>query len=1227
MFKYKTRRVLLFIVYVWSLFSPVLYGYTDQIGLYKGEEATGRDVIALWQFLPGKEMQDSSGHGHELTLIGESRFNPAGKFGACLEITPGQRRGGVTVSNHPSLSPAGAFTIEMLIKPKPEFENTRFSTLIDKMAIPGPSSSPDIECMRGYMMRLEKSGEGHSVVMLLGFGREGGVVTYRTKAVPFEPGQWYHVAFTYDGNGVGRIYINGELAGESSYLGRKAILTGDREVAIGDRGIGRYSPFPGYIDQVRMLNKAVSFGQNETNDLLIVGSPEWIDIFIDRSGGAITDYGYNRLSCPNPTCANYNKATQYDRAGTKPANLKMWSPRDPDVFTCPACGKSYPGKEFPEKQQHSIGGLKFEYYQNHEGNKFFLTPRLRYYKSLHALYTASDMAVAAARSGDKDLARRALDIMLAYKEMYSFHITRPISGTPGARYRGEDYSNIASDRQDRDLQEYAAGWPNVANWGRLGHFGDYVWPSRICAVYQNISKTGIVSEEERQQYKQFVEFMLEYVAFAFYKQAGGMGNFSIQLRSDIFTAYQTFPDLEVRDFVYEQKFGVKRVLKGADIVHEILQGTDGLFAVLGGYYYADGLMHERSPAYQEMITSHLHNFLQTIAGYTDPPTYQPLEPHWLRFENLDLESNKIMQKCLTQHLQVSLPNGKCMALGDSYHDRLDGVVQNGSSLHPGWGVGMLQIGSGLGATMAALNWGSIVDGHSHNDMLDIVFWDKDRLLVNDLGYVIDQHEIRETWWRASAASHNTVIVDAENPAPYAVEAGDPEAWAITPFFSAVQARSRHTYPKNEDYRRTLVLVGTADDSDVPRYAVDVFHVKGGRVHDYLIHAQSGIFDPPETFSTSGLTLLPVQDPPKTMMDVTPGASRQKSTGYEHITALQKADTRDSWSAVWNIGGEEETQLKLFRLIDAPETVFITQAPGHRYHAQNTAPDKGRTMYKVISRSEGRAPHETVFTSVVEAYNGSSGRIKAARRLKIQGENSPVAVEVTTDSGSDIILVSSGPGLMELPEKEIVFNGRIAAVSFDRQGNIRTVMMNEGSYLRVGSNVIKANPETLSGLTVGHPEGVSTDVFSEKPASIEVDFEVPAEAVGRTIFMDHAAGNRTVWTIKKVEPAGHKHTRIGLDRPARHQLKQLQGAGDDGTFIDPVTFDFAHTDRFFEKGVWCLIGDQWTQIINLRNDTGRIFLSEPVRNIKRHLGSLYVVTYIGPGDRVTIPGITYWSGNQ
>ena len=103
---------------------------------YQGEDAEGKHVLGLWQFEPDAPAADSSSHGHQGTLE-DAKPCEKGRFGACLECFPGHpvedKRHRLLVKNDPSLSPRGAFTLEMWLMAKPELDEKYPSAfLIDK---------------------------------------------------------------------------------------------------------------------------------------------------------------------------------------------------------------------------------------------------------------------------------------------------------------------------------------------------------------------------------------------------------------------------------------------------------------------------------------------------------------------------------------------------------------------------------------------------------------------------------------------------------------------------------------------------------------------------------------------------------------------------------------------------------------------------------------------------------------------------------------------------------------------------------------------------------------------------------------------------------------------------------------------------------------------------------------------------------------------------------------
>jgi len=228
---------------------------------YTGQDAIGADVIALWHFDQGEPAADASGHGHNLILRSkDSQFVADGKFGGGLQIVekdrPGDVRQGATTQNSGELNPKDAFTIEMWISPSEQLAGKTSAMLLDKKYYYYPSPVP--KANTGYMLALRKADEGKFIVEAqLGFGKDSAIV--RSDPQTFNANQWYHVTFTYDGQGTCTLYLGNTCIAQKQFAGRSAITPGDYPVVIGDRFGSLGQRFPGRIDEVRLLNKAVHY--------------------------------------------------------------------------------------------------------------------------------------------------------------------------------------------------------------------------------------------------------------------------------------------------------------------------------------------------------------------------------------------------------------------------------------------------------------------------------------------------------------------------------------------------------------------------------------------------------------------------------------------------------------------------------------------------------------------------------------------------------------------------------------------------------------------------------------------------------------------------------------------------------------------------------------------------------------------------------------------------------
>lgn len=130
------------------------------------------------------------------------------------------------------------------------------STAFSVEAWVNPAALPAVDPYYDTAIVREESLSGFALVTKanrfgLWIGTGGGLGVLAT-GLPAVPGNWYHVAGTYDGSNA-RLYVNGELQG----IQPAAMLTMNKALNIGScRGTGRF--FNGLLDEVRVYSRALT---------------------------------------------------------------------------------------------------------------------------------------------------------------------------------------------------------------------------------------------------------------------------------------------------------------------------------------------------------------------------------------------------------------------------------------------------------------------------------------------------------------------------------------------------------------------------------------------------------------------------------------------------------------------------------------------------------------------------------------------------------------------------------------------------------------------------------------------------------------------------------------------------------------------------------------------------------------------------------------------------------
>ncbi len=221
---------------------------------YTGNDATGKHVLGYWTFDGDTPLADSSGKGNDLILNGAT-LSPKGHRGGALESAEGFPTSDLPhqarASNRSRLSPAGPFTLDLWLSPKPEFDKGLRCYLIDKKYTPDTHTD--------YALQLtdaDKSGT-RRLQLSLGFGSHS--ATFFSDPLHLPAGQWQHLAITYDAAGTTTFYLNGSTHSRSTQPGLGAIVPGSRPLTLADRNGSNYGGFAGFLDDLRLCDGALKF--------------------------------------------------------------------------------------------------------------------------------------------------------------------------------------------------------------------------------------------------------------------------------------------------------------------------------------------------------------------------------------------------------------------------------------------------------------------------------------------------------------------------------------------------------------------------------------------------------------------------------------------------------------------------------------------------------------------------------------------------------------------------------------------------------------------------------------------------------------------------------------------------------------------------------------------------------------------------------------------------------
>jgi len=530
-------------------------------------------------------------------------------------------------------------------------------------------------------------------------------------------------------------------------------------------------------------------------------------------------------------------------------------------------------------------------------------------------------------------------------------------------------------------------------------------------------------------------------------------------------------------------------------------------------YYADGFWHEGSPSYHKDITVGLTGSVPAVLeGYSDPPGYT-CDIDLPRYDDLDLaaEYARRHQRMWDALKKLTFPDKDYAKLHDASFPHGAWWDSKPERSYPRilGGMGHAILGTGEGDDQAQLHLHySGTHGHEHYDALNIILFARGRELISETKYRAPADWASTREWQTSTAGHNTVVIDGANQQGRFPDAGhrrpiteadamdgipdwryrdgghgntlnDPKLRSFCPDWDTVQVAEaeaeRAWFPEPEVYRRTVALV-RIDERDV--YAVDIFRVRGGETHDWMLH---GCLQDPYELATS--------------LDLSP----REGTLHKYLDELRAATTGEGWVA--EFGYESGARMRTHVLGRPGTEVILARGPAMR-HA-------GYADFLDVRHEGG----ESVFVAVHDPHEDEPNVVSVEPVAWGEGAMD-VGLRVTLANGMTDIILSSGaepPFPAHETDGGIAFAGRFAHVRVRGDESVHVYGV-DASLLRVGE-VELSGPGAFEGEVIATHRveaGAEFDAF-------ETDASLPAGLEGRCLVVDLGGTLTQAFIIDRVAP--------------------------------------------------------------------------------------------------------------
>lgn len=386
-----------------------------------------------------------------------------------------------------------------------------------------------------------------------------------------------------------------------------------------------------------------------------------------------------------------------------------------------------------------------------------------------------------------------------------------------------------------------------------------------------------------------------------------------------------------------------------------------------------------------------------------------------------------------------------------------GVKPDSSRLFSGYGTAILS--SENEANTIALTYG-MHGAHYHWDFLNFELFANGQKMMPDLGYpdAMNSYVPGVYTWSQNTASHNTVVIDSKKQDKN--KPGGIHDFSAG-FFARTVDASSPAYEEASHYRRHLTMVDVGENQS---YVVDVFRVKGGKRHDYLLHGppgQSTIREEewgeilPGTYAGPEVEWGELYDDAELgHPDYNGGYHRYGGSGFQYLENVRELKTGEGMVDFQHLL-DPKAGLRIRILGDERQKMILTEAydkPRARDH---------RLKY-LIAKAESETDTDTLsstFISVLEPYS-TQPFISSVSQLETSGETA-VAVLIDRGGERDVVLSDTISTPVSVPSFGIDTDATTALITFNKEESLRRVFFSGGSYLQMGNQRWEAR--NLTGL--------------------------------------------------------------------------------------------------------------------------------------------------------------------